>query len=127
MSTNLVTCAPDERLPGIAATMAERGVHSVIVRDAAAGPRSPGWRLLTDLDLVSAAPRDLARTAISLARTPAVVDAGDSLAHAAAAMEAHGTAHLLVVEEGAEGPVGLLSAMDVARAIAGGAPRPDGW
>jgi CBS domain-containing protein len=75
--------------------------------------------VLSDLDLVGAAPWDVvAMTAGSVAASPSVVVTPDeSLAAAALAMAENATAHLLVAEEGGGEPVGILSALDVAGAV----------
>jgi CBS domain-containing protein len=46
-----------------------------------------------------------------------MVAAGDSLAHAAQLMSEHEIAHLVVVDQGTERPIGILSTLDVARVL----------
>ena len=60
------------------------------------------------------------RTAGGSAATPVVVVSGrDSLDRAVELMKEHGTSHLVVVEPDTMQPVGGLSALDVAAALAG--------
>ena len=83
------------------------------------------WGIVSDLDLVAAAMvRDLAdQTAGGSAATPVVMIAPhETLERAAQLMTEHGSSHLIVVE-GARGlPVGVLSTLDVAAALAAHEP-----
>jgi CBS domain-containing protein len=121
MTTGLVTCAAELPLAEAAGLMIRHRIHSVVVpMPAYAGdPLERRWGLLSDLDLVAAAPWDLeALTAGSVAASPSVIVRPDeSLAAAALAMAENATAHLLVAEEGGDEPVGILSALDVAGAV----------
>jgi len=120
MHAGVVTCAGDTPLLQVAATMAEHGIHSVIVSDlGAAGPR---WGVVSDLDLVSAAVGGAgARTAREVAATPVVrVTSGDSLRHAAQLMAEYQTSHLVVVDAAGEDPVGIISTLDVAQVLSRG-------
>jgi CBS domain-containing protein len=108
--------------------MTTHRIHSVVVLAPDvenAAPAYRRWGVLSDRDLVAAAPwGEEVADAGSVAATPQVViDADRSLAEAALLMSEYATAHLLVVEEGADEPVGILSALDVARALAP-PPRP---
>ncbi len=118
MHAGVLTCAGDAPLLQVAATMAENGIHSVIVSDLnAAGPK---WGVVSDLDLVSAAVGGAgARTAREVAATPVVrVTSGDSLQHAAQLMAEYQTSHLVVVDTAGDEPVGIVSTLDVAQALA---------
>ena len=123
MSMPIVTCAPGTPLREVAGLMTENGVHSVVVLHPACADAAPAhrrWGVLSALDLGAAAPggeRDAA--AGSAAGSPqAVVGADDTLATAAQLMAEYRTAHLLVAQEGADEPVGVVSALDVARVLA---------
>ncbi len=123
MTAEIVTCTGDVPLTEVADLMAGNRIHSVIVlAPPARDPLADGmeWSVLSDLDLVAAAPwGEPGAGAGTIAASPrVVVHADDSLAAAALAMAEHATAHVLVVEEGADEPVGILSALDVARALA---------
>lgn len=121
MSTELVTCAAEVPLAEAAELMTRHRIHSLVVLlPADEGDRlERRWGVLSDLDLVAAAPWDVeAMTAGSVAASPTVVVAPDeSLAAAALAMAENATAHLLVAERGGGEPVGILSALDVAGAV----------
>lgn len=129
MSSPIVTCTPDVPLEEVAELMTANRIHCVVVLAPDienAAPAYRRWDVLSDLDLVAAAPwGEEVADAGSIAATPQVVIAADrSLAEAALLMSAYATAHLLVVEEGADEPVGIVSALDVARALAPPPPRP---
>ena len=128
MTAEIVTCAPDVPLAEVADLMVARRIHSVVVL--APPARDPlgedlEWSVLSDLDLVAAAPwADGLAGAGSVAASPrVVVRPDDSLAAAALAMAENATTHVLVVGDDDDAPVGILSALDVARASisAGGA------
>jgi CBS domain-containing protein len=91
----------------------------VILPDAAA-PAGAGrsWGVISEIDLVGAAPfEDPDVTAGRVAGTPVVrIERGESLGQAAMLMAEHSVTHLIVVGEDGE-PVGIVSALDVARAL----------
>jgi CBS domain-containing protein len=123
MTARIVTCTPDLPLAEVADLMVAHRIHSVVVLAAPARGRAddaPEWRVLSDLDLVAAAPWvDALAGAGAVAASPrAVVGPDDSLAAAALAMAEYATAHLLVVADPGNEPVGILSALDVARVLA---------
>jgi CBS domain-containing protein len=132
MTHPLVTCAGDVLLREVAELMARHRIHCVVVLTGSdpAAPFHRRWALISDLDLVAAAPWDPdGTTAASIAGSPAVVVAPtDSLAAAALCMAENQTTHILVVDPGADEPAGILSALDLAAALApappAGAPRP---
>jgi CBS domain-containing protein len=89
-------------------------VHAVVV------DHDFGWSVVSDLDLVEAlgVGADTA-TADRIALTPAVMVAPDeTLERAAQLMSEHEVSHLVVAVPGAERPLGVLSTLDVARALA---------
>lgn len=123
MTAEIVTCTPDVPLAEVANLMVANRIHSVVVlappaRDTP--PEDERWSVLSDLDLVAAAPwGDALAGAGTIAASPrVVVHPGDSLAAAALAMAENATAHVLVVASPGDEPVGILSALDVARALA---------
>ena len=129
MTAELVTCTADVPLAEVADLMVGHRIHSVVVlappaRDALA--EAMEWSVLSDLDLVAAAPwgEPGAGAGTSAASPRTVVHADDSLAAAALAMAENATSHVLVVEERGGEPVGILSALDVARALAPEEPEP---
>jgi len=128
MTTPIVTCTPDVPLEEVAELMTEHQIHSVVVLAPPPDDAAPAyrrWGVLSDLDLVTAAPwGPEAAEAGAIATSPhAVIRADESLAAAARLMSEYSTTHLLVTEEGVDEPVGILSALDVARALAGARPK----
>jgi len=123
MTAEIVTCTPDVPLAEVADLMVAHRIHSVVVLAPPAGDplgEAAEWSVLSDLDLAAAAPWcDALAGAGTIAASPrVVVRADDSLASAALAMAENATAHVLVVGDGGDQPLGILSALDVARAMA---------
>jgi CBS domain-containing protein len=79
------------------------------------------WGIVSDLDLVRAlAPNAGPAFAAQLAATEIVTVApADSLEHAAQLMAEHDTHHLVVASSDSGRPVGVLSTLDIARAVGG--------
>ena len=129
MSAPLVTCASDVPLSEVAELMARHRIHAVVVQPDPflhAGRGEP-WSVISEIDLVAAAPFDDPDfSAGRIAATPVVqVQRGESLARAAMLMGEYAVTHLIVV--GADGePAGIVSALDVARALSPPPPRPGG-
>jgi CBS domain-containing protein len=123
MTAEIVTCTPDVPLGEVADLMVAHRIHSVVVLAPPAGDplgEAALWSVLSDLDLVAAAPwGDALAGAGTIAASPSVVvHPDDSLAAAALAMAENATAHVLVVGDAGDEPLGILSALDVARAMA---------
>jgi CBS domain-containing protein len=119
MHVGVLTCDRDAPLSDVAATMARERVHCVVVASGSGEAGDP-WGIVSDLDLVAAATvRDLdEQTAGGSAATPVVmVSPAETLDRAAQLMTEHGTAHLVVVDDVARRPVGVLSTLDVATAL----------
>lgn len=135
MTAEIVTCTSDVPLAEVADLMVAHRIHSVVVlAPPASDPlgEAAEWSVLSDLDLVAAAPWiDALAGAGTIAASPrVVVRADDSLAAASLAMAENATAHVLVVGDAGDEPVGILSALDVARAMAAAGmserpPEPD--
>jgi signal-transduction protein with cAMP-binding, CBS, and nucleotidyltransferase domain len=103
--------------------MADRRLHCVVV---AHEPLEVGslWGIVSDVDLIAAAcVRSLEeQSAAGSASTAAVlVSPHERLLDAAELMTRHGVSHLIVAE--AHRPVGVLSTLDLATAIADAAPE----
>lgn len=120
MSFPLVTCTPDVPLAEVAELMTRHRIHAVVVL---ADPGRHGadglpWGVISELDLVAAAPfEDPGTTAGRVAGSPVVVIAPDeSLGRAAMLMAEYGVTHLIVVGSDGE-PAGIVSALDVAKAL----------
>jgi len=122
MSHGVISCAPETPLRVVARMMATFGVHAIFVFEHAdEDDEAPQlWAVVSDLDLVAATQLDLdAVTAGATAVTPLVSVAADSsLAEAGSLMSQYGIAHLAVTEPGTRRPIGVISTLDIARAIA---------
>ena len=120
MHGRVYSCPPDTPLSEVVEIMVARGVHAIVVRPDSreAGSQSG---MISALDLIAAATmRGLdEQVAGGSAAGPAVtVGAAVLLSRAAELMTRHGTTHLLVVDEAAGRPVGVLSTMDILEALA---------
>jgi CBS domain-containing protein len=113
MRLGLFECTPETDLRSVAALMAEKTIHCVVV----AGDR---WSIVSDIDLVRAIVPGLAGVAAGdVAATDFVaVQPDDTLEHAAQLMADHDIAHLVVVAPDTGRPLGMLSTLDIARAVA---------
>jgi len=117
MHWGLVSCPADASLKVVAALMSSEGVHCVVVRGADEGSL---WGVVSDLDLIAAASvRPLSvQMAGGTAMRPAVTIApSESLDVATQLMARTGVAHLVVVDPVERRPVGVLSTLDLARAL----------
>jgi len=124
MSHGVVSCPPETPLRVVARMMATFGIHAIFVFEHVdeddEAPRL--WAVVSDLDLVAATQLDLAAlTAGASAVTPLVsVESDSSVAEAGSLMAQYGIAHLAVTEPGSRRPIGVISTLDVARAVAAG-------
>jgi crotonyl-CoA carboxylase/reductase len=116
MHPGILTCATDDSLRHVAAVMAQRRVHAVVMTSRA-GERPVG--ILSDLDVVAAVAADTKCTASEAADTQTVTVSADApLLSAARMMNQHGVSHLVVVEGASGYPVGVLSSLDIAAVYA---------
>jgi CBS domain-containing protein len=122
MRFGLFTCTPDADIRELAAAMAEHSIHSVVVagierRDR--GGEHLSWGIVSDLDLIRALrPGGDEATAGELAGTEVITIAPDeTLEGAVQLMAEHDAAHLVVVSPQTGLPVGMLSTLDIARAL----------
>ncbi|HET9287516.1 MAG TPA: CBS domain-containing protein [Gaiella sp.] len=121
MHPGVITCHPGATLRDVARMMANVGIHAVVVWGDEEDDSEGVWGIVSDLDLVTAAARgeQLAGPAVGAARTEVVTVRGRaSLLHAAHLMEQHGVTHLVVLADDRDRPIGILSTLDVARALA---------
>jgi len=123
MHPGVLTCPLETPLRDVARMMSLYRIHAVVAygedNDDVEGPGL--WGVVSDLDLVRAAVpgrlEDL--TARGTAVTPAVTIApDDTLQHAAQLMSEHDVTHLIVVDAKAKTPLGVISTLDLARALA---------
>ena len=114
MTPGVLTCLPVTPLRDVARMMARHRVHAIVVlgSDDSLHP----WGVVSDLDLVSAIGTHANAGAIAgspvVTVTPELV-----LEHAATLMAENQTSHLLVISDTGL-PVGVVSTLDVARALA---------
>ena len=124
MSPGVISCPPETPLRVVARMMATFSVHSVFVFEHSDEDDEDVqlWGVVSDLDLVAAGRLDVdTRTAGASAVTPLVSIPIDApLEQAAELMALHGIAHLAVVDTTSRRPVGVVSTLDIARAIAAG-------
>jgi CBS domain-containing protein len=124
MSRGVISCSPETPLRIVARMMATFGVHAIFVFDRLDEcDEAPHlWAVVSDLDLVAATQLDLDTvTAGSTAVTPLVSIAADrSIEEAGSLMSQYGIAHLAVTEPGSRQPIGVISTLDIARAVAAG-------
>jgi CBS domain-containing protein len=122
MHDGVLTCDWDASLAEVAGVMTEHSIHCIVVENES-GDGGPFWGVVSDLDLVAAATvRDLdEQTAGGTAASPIVmVTPAESLERAAQLMTEHSTSHLIVVDVGLQEPVGVISTLDIASALAEG-------
>jgi CBS domain-containing protein len=124
MSRGVISVPPETPLRVVARMMATFHVHAIFVFEHTdeddEAPRL--WAVVSDLDLVAAAQLDLDRqTAGATAVTPLVtVSANRPMAEAASLMAQHGIAHLAVTDPATRRPIGVISTLDIAQAVAAG-------
>jgi CBS domain-containing protein len=124
MHPGVIACPLETSLPTVARMMATYRVHAIVVL-AHEGDELPGgnlWGVVSDADLIQAARgSDFdERTAQELAATPALtITSVEGLDRAVQLMAEHEISHLIVVERRSARPIGVLSTLDVARAVAG--------
>ena len=122
MSRGVISCPPETPLRVVARMMATYGVHAIFVFEHVDEDDEAAqlWAVVSDLDLVAAAQLDLdTLTAGATAVTPLVsVPADRSIGEAGSLMAQYGIAHLAVTDPVSRRPIGVISTLDIARAIA---------
>lgn len=123
MHPGVLTCAPETPLRDVATAMARYRIHAVVVYDEPqeSDEATLVWGVVSDTDLLAAAATEGVddRTAGTAARTPLVtVRREDTLKHACELMDERGITHAVVISSYSERPLGVVSALDVARALA---------
>ena len=116
MHYGIVTCPPSAGLREVAELLAENGVHCAVVAESPDEEARTLWGIISDVDLMRGLGSPVPLTAGNLAAMELVtVTPGDELQHAARLMGEHDVAHLIVMADGR--PAGVLSTLDVARAV----------
>jgi crotonyl-CoA carboxylase/reductase len=122
MSRGVISCPPETPLRVVARLMATYSVHAIFVFEHMDEDDEALrlWAVVSDLDLVAATRLDLdTLTAGATAVTPLVSVAADSsIAEAGSVMAQHGIAHLAVTDPEHDRPIGVISTLDIARAVA---------
>jgi CBS domain-containing protein len=121
MHSGIIWCDPGTPLTAVARVLADERIHCVVVSGLERTPTGQHvtWGVLSDLDLMRALDADdTSPTAGSVATGPLItVEPADTVARAVALMADRGTTHVVVVRN--DFPVGIVSALDVARAAGG--------
>lgn len=124
MSRGVISCPPETPLRVVARMMDTFSVHAIFVFEHVDEDDEAArlWAVVSDLDLVAAAPLDLnTLTAGATAVTPLVtVEADRPIAEAGGLMAMHAIAHLAVTDPDSGRPIGVISTLDIARAVAAG-------
>jgi predicted transcriptional regulator len=121
MHAGVITCPPDATLRTVAGLLAAHRIHAVVV----AGTNERAGAVVTDRDVIYSHSRgELDRvTAQKAATEPTVTVRPDAdLRHAAELMARFGTSHVVVTEVGGGVPIGILSSLDIAEAVAASPP-----
>jgi CBS domain-containing protein len=124
MHPGMISCPPETPLRTVARMMASYRVHAIVVHahEDDQLPAGDSWGVVTDADLVRAALEDDldGMTAMQVAATPVLtVTSVDALSRAMQRMIENEVAHVIVIERHSGRPIGVLSTLDVARALAG--------
>jgi CBS domain-containing protein len=115
MHTGLITCSADATVSEIAAAMSRRRIHFVVVAD---GDGRRPWAVVSDLKLMGALAAGDDAPAASRAETEVLTVApGAQLIEAARLMAKHKVNHLVVVDPRTAHPTGVISTLDIARAV----------
>jgi CBS domain-containing protein len=121
MRPGILTCDPGTPLREVARLMATRRVHCVLV-SGVDSPAPAKVAVLSDLDLARATGDRAVENVVArdIAWSPLITVPPDAtLEHAAGLMARHACTHLVVIARDAREPVGVLSTLDVAAALAG--------
>lgn len=120
MRVGLVTCRPETSLRDVARMMATYQIHSVLVADLGDPDDDRPWGMVSDLDIMAAAGSELDdRTARDVASTELVtVRSDETLERAAQLMTEHEVHHLLAIQPETGQPVGVISTLSIAGALA---------
>jgi CBS domain-containing protein len=119
MHPEVLTCPAGSSLALVARMMAAEAVDCVIVEGTGDGGRN--WAILSGVDLVAAAglgSLDAGTAGRFAAREFLTVTPGEELREAAAIMVERNASQLVVIDPESGRPIGVLSTLDVARAMA---------
>jgi CBS domain-containing protein len=122
MHPGLITCSPEDSLRTVARLMSTYRVHAVLVITGHDGAGGDGWGVISDAALLRAADEGSIDevSAGSVAATPVrSISSSDGLGAVVRLMIEHDVSHVVVVESHSKRPIGVLSTLDVARALSG--------
>jgi CBS domain-containing protein len=122
MHPGLITCRPGDPLRTVARLMANYRVHAVFVTAHRDGEEGDRWGVVTDVAILRAARAGSIDevTAGAVLESPVLsVSSSNDLDAVADLMVERELTHVVVVESHTKRPVGVLSTLDVARALAG--------
>ena len=122
MHPGLITCRADDPLRTVARLMSTYRVHAVFVTARREDEEGSRWGVVSDTALLRASREGSldGTTAGEVAETPVLsVSSANELDAVAELMVERGVSHVVVVERHTKRPLGVLSTLDVARALAG--------
>lgn len=122
MSHGVLSCPLETPLRAVADLMARHEVHCIVGFGDVTEDDTRLWGVISDLDLVAAAAAgDVdVRTAGGSAATKVItVGPHETVRRAAQLMSEHRIGHLVVADPGSDKPLGVISTLDVAAAVAG--------
>jgi CBS domain-containing protein len=118
MHSGVVTCGPNATLRSVARILAAHHIHAVVV---ASPDEAAPCAVVTDRDVVFGHSQGKLDgiTARDAASEPTVTVRADlDLRYASEAMARHGTTHVVVTAPDDGKPIGILSSLDIANAVA---------
>jgi CBS domain-containing protein len=121
MHPGMISCPPETSLRTVARMMATYRVHAIVTH-AQADSGDEQWGVVTDADLMRTAwNADVDEvSAGQIAASPVlVVTTIDPLERVIQLMVEHEVAHVIAIERHSGRPLGVVSTLDVARALAG--------
>jgi CBS domain-containing protein len=122
MHPGLITCRAGDPLRTVARLMSTYRVHAVFVTAHREGEEGDRWGVVTDVALLRASEEGSLDelTAGDVAETPVLsMSSSSDLDEARRLMVAREASHVVVVERHTKRPLGVLSTLDLARALAG--------
>jgi CBS domain-containing protein len=115
MHHGIATCPPSAGLREVAELLSVHGIHCAVIAEPDDEDRTL-WGIVSDVDLMRGLGSSIPLTAGNLAALDLVtVGPQDDLQMAVRLMGEHDVAHLIVMTNGR--PTGVLSTLDVARAV----------
>ena len=129
MHRGVINCPSQTPLGEVAALMAEHSVHAVFVDGMARDPLNHERLVrgfVTDLDLMRAAGSGRLDAEVGQVTASQIltVDPDEKIERAAQIMAEHDCSHLVVVSPDGAEPLGVISSLDIARALVSRPPGP---